>query len=122
VRAEALKIMKDEAKKEIRSKGFGSKFQQQNIFVWSQRQLWRTIKLLVRTPYIPYDRLIFTVFDGNEAALKALAQANILSFVTINHQKMVRIMCTSSRSDTFCTLIHSFFSFFSMNILTYCDQ
>jgi hypothetical protein len=32
---------------------------------------------------------VFTVFEGNEAALKALAQANILSFVTINHQRMV---------------------------------
>jgi hypothetical protein len=85
----ALTIMKDEAKKEIRAKGFGTKFQQQNVFAWTQRQLWRTIKLLVHTPHIPYDRLVFTVFEGNEAALKALAQANILSFVTINHQRMV---------------------------------
>jgi hypothetical protein len=98
-------MMKEEAKKEIRAKGFGTKFQQQNIFPWTHRQLWRTIKLIVKFTYVPYDRLVFTVFEGNEAALRALAQANILHFVTIDHQKMVHPFNAHTHTHTTITCL-----------------
>ena len=86
----AVKLLKDEAKKEIRSKGFGSKFAPgTSTYPWSHKQLWTTMQLLVERGFVPYDELLFTVFEGNETALKALAEKHLISFNKVGDKKAV---------------------------------
>lgn len=77
---ESIDDMISEAKDEILYGGFGEKlFIEETGKKWTQSQLWRTIKLIAEKEKVPYETLLFQVFEGNQASLDSLISSDLLS-------------------------------------------
>lgn len=57
--------------------------------VWTQAQLWSTIKALVVNPVMPYDEILVKCFSGDNQAMTALVRAHILDVVMVNQERMI---------------------------------
>jgi len=75
--------MIEESKSYIRREGFGpTLFVSSTGKAWTQTQFWNTIKAMVKDgPELEFDYLLYSVFDGNEAALRGLVENYMLHLV-----------------------------------------
>ena len=70
--------MVDETEATLRNDGLGGKLTSSSK-KWNQVQLWKTIKQIVEKKSIPYDDLLFKAFSGDNEALRALIEEEILA-------------------------------------------
>jgi hypothetical protein len=69
----AVNIIVEETKRDILSEGFGGTlFVEKTPNEWTQPQLWRTLKLVVKYNSVPYEQLLYGPFEGNDSALDKL--------------------------------------------------
>eukprot|EP01122_Echinamoeba_exundans_P012852 TRINITY_DN54_c0_g2_i1.p1 TRINITY_DN54_c0_g2~~TRINITY_DN54_c0_g2_i1.p1 ORF type:complete len:694 (+),score=162.95 TRINITY_DN54_c0_g2_i1:38-2119(+) len=87
---EAMDQMLEDAKKVVRRKGFGGELFGKVVKTpWTQSHLWKTMRLLQKQDNVPYDSLLVSVFEGNEVALQALIEQNLLSIAILDGKKTV---------------------------------
>lgn len=77
---ETLLLMIDDAIKNIRKRGFGNHiFGSGSIKTdWHPAQLWRVMKNFKQKDFIEYDTALVTIFDGDDKAIKATVEQNLL--------------------------------------------
>lgn len=75
----ALERMLEDAKMSVRRRGFGGSWFGGSKLEWSQSSFWKTMKLLKNKDVVRYDTVLVTIFDGNEAALRALVENRLLN-------------------------------------------
>lgn len=86
----ALEQMLEDTKKVVRRKGFGGELFGKVVKTpWTQGHLWKTMRLLQKQDYVVYDTLLVSVFEGNEVALQALIEQNLLAIAMIDDKKTV---------------------------------
>lgn len=86
----AIAQMLEDAKKIVRRRGFGGELFGKVVKTpWTQSQLWKTMRLLQKQDSIRYDTLLVSVFEGNETALQALIEQNLLAVAMVNGNKTV---------------------------------
>lgn len=88
--AEALETQLEDAKKVVRRKGFGGELFGKVVKTpWTQAHLWKTMRLLQKQDSVLYDTLLVSVFEGNEMALQALVEQNLLAIAIAEGKKTV---------------------------------
>lgn len=77
---DTLQMMVDDAIKNIRKRGFGN-----HIFggssgnlSWPAAGFWRTVKLFKDKDVVDYDIVLVTIFDGDDRAIRAIVEQNLL--------------------------------------------
>jgi len=78
---DTLRIMVENTKDIIRRNGFGENllYDSEIKLKWTKKDMWNVINRLIAEPLIPYDKFLFEILLGNEEALRAMIDAQVIA-------------------------------------------
>ncbi|KAI6043026.1 RNA12 protein-domain-containing protein [Pisolithus marmoratus] len=70
---------------ELRKNAFGEDTEEAKMLPWSREQVWTVLKQLSQKPELPYHQILVDFpFKGDEAPLRAMENAELISIVILN--------------------------------------